>query len=55
MRDGIALYQAADSDLSEPQPLTSANALALAREYRDEWWPSAKEFLEEDIAFLLGG
>lgn len=43
-RDGIALYQSDDTDLPEPQPKTPAQALALAREYFEEWLPSAGEF-----------
>jgi HEPN domain-containing protein len=52
-RDGIALYQSDDTDLPEPQPKTSEQALAMAREYLDEWLPSAKAF-EEGAAFYLG-
>lgn len=40
-RDGIALYQSDDTDLPEPQPKTPAQALAMAREYLDEWLPTA--------------
>jgi len=40
-RDGIALYQSDATDLPEPQPKTPAQALAMAREYFDEWLPSA--------------
>lgn len=36
-RDGIALYQSDNTDLPEPQPKTPAQALAMAREYFDEW------------------
>ena len=63
-RDGIALYQSAGTDLPEPQPKTPAQALALAREYFDEWLPSGERKLElaleavtrgytKDAAFLL--
>ena len=45
-RDGIALYQSDDRELAEPKPQTPAQALALAREYFDEWLPSAREFYE---------
>jgi predicted nucleotidyltransferase/HEPN domain-containing protein len=44
-RDGIALYQSDDTDLPEPQPKTPAQALAMAREYFEEWLPSATDFL----------
>jgi len=42
-RDGIALYQSDDTDLPEPQPKTPAQALAMAREYFEEWLPSAQK------------
>ena len=51
-RDGIALYQSDASDLSEPKPKTPDQALAMAREYFDEWLPSAKAF-EEGAAFYV--
>ncbi|KTE15571.1 nucleotidyltransferase and HEPN domain-containing protein [Sphingopyxis sp. H115] len=44
--DGIALYQADDSELAEPQPRTPHAALEMAQEYFDEWFPSAAEFFE---------
>jgi predicted nucleotidyltransferase/HEPN domain-containing protein len=44
-RDGIALYQSDTTDLPEPQPKTPAQALAMAREYFEEWLPSAEQFL----------
>ena len=44
-RDGIALYQSDPADLPEPQPKTPPQALALAREYFEEWLPSAEQFL----------
>lgn len=40
-RDGIALYQADDAELHEPKPKTPDQALAMAREYFDEWMPAA--------------
>jgi predicted nucleotidyltransferase/HEPN domain-containing protein len=63
-RDGIALYQSDTTDLPEPQPKTPAQALAMAREYFDEWLPSGDRKLElalealkrdylKDAAFLL--
>jgi len=51
-RDGIALYQSDDTDLPEPQPKTPAQALAMAREYFEEWLPSARRF-EKASRFLL--
>ena len=46
-RDGIAIYQAVDDELPEPQPKTPHAALEMAREYFDEWFPSAGEFAED--------
>lgn len=45
-RDGIALYQAVDDELPEPQPKTPHAALELAQEYFDEWGASGREFFE---------
>ncbi len=44
-RDGIALYQADDTELHQPKPKTPPQALAMAREYLEEWLPSAEQFL----------
>lgn len=44
-RDGIALYQATDDELHEPKPKTAGQALTMAREYFDEWFPSALVYL----------
>jgi predicted nucleotidyltransferase/HEPN domain-containing protein len=46
-RDGIALYQADDTELVQPRPKTPSEALALAREYAEDWLPSAQEFLDD--------
>lgn len=45
-RDGIALYQSEDSELAEPKPMTPHAALDMAREYMDEWLPSATGLME---------
>ncbi|AMG75552.1 Putative nucleotidyltransferase [Sphingopyxis granuli] len=45
-RDGIAIYQAVDDELPEPQPKTPHAALEMAQEYFDEWFASGSEFLE---------
>lgn len=45
-RDGVAVYESDSTDLPEPQPKTPAQALAMAREYFDEWLPSATDFLD---------
>ena len=44
-RDGIALYESDDTELHEPKPKTPHAALAMAREYFEEWYPSADQFL----------
>jgi predicted nucleotidyltransferase/HEPN domain-containing protein len=43
-RDGVALYQSDDSELHQPKPKTPAQALAMAKEYFEEWFPSAARF-----------
>src|SRR6185369_8430849 len=45
-RDGIALYEADDTELHKPKPKTPPEALAMAKEYFEEWMPSAQQFLE---------
>lgn len=40
-RDGIALYQFDNGELHKPKPKTPEQALAMAKEYFDEWLPSA--------------
>jgi predicted nucleotidyltransferase/HEPN domain-containing protein len=44
--DGIAIYQSDDSELAEPQPKTPSQALAMAKEYFDEWFPTAMQRFE---------
>ncbi len=45
-RDGIALYQSEDTEFHKPKPKTPQQALAMAREYFEEWYPSASVFLD---------
>ena len=52
-RDGIAIYQAVDDELPEPQPKTPHAALEMAREYFEEWYPSAINF-KRASDFLIG-
>ena len=52
-RDGIALYQADDSELHTPRPKTPEQALAMAKEYFEEWLPSALNRFE-GAKFHLG-
>ncbi|PXA97190.1 nucleotidyltransferase [Nostoc sp. 3335mG] len=40
-RDGIALYQSEDTEFHKPKPKTPEQALAMAREYFQEWYPAA--------------
>jgi predicted nucleotidyltransferase/HEPN domain-containing protein len=51
-RDGIALYQSDGTELPEPKPKTPKQALAMAREYFEEWLPSARRF-EKASKFLI--
>jgi len=44
--DGIALYQSDDTELHTPKPKTPSQALAMAREYFEEWFPAAAGRLE---------
>ena len=43
-KDGIALYQADDTELHTPKPKTPEQALKMAKEYFDEWMPTAMGF-----------
>ncbi|MFC3443909.1 HEPN domain-containing protein [Sphingobium rhizovicinum] len=51
--EGVALYQADESELHKPRPKTSAQALAMAKEYFEEWMPSGVEFFD-NFKFNLG-
>ncbi|WP_415179290.1 HEPN domain-containing protein [Parasphingorhabdus sp.] len=46
-KDGIALYEADDRQLHVPKPKTPEQALAMAKEYFEEWFPSTGEFLDD--------
>lgn len=43
-RDGIAIYQADNEELAQPKPKTPSDALALTREYAEDWLASAQDF-----------
>ncbi len=43
-QDGIALYESDDTELHTPKPKTPEQALTMAQEYFDEWYPSASRF-----------
>ena len=45
-KDGIALYEADDRQLHVPKPKTPEQALAMAKEYFEEWLPAADDFME---------
>jgi uncharacterized protein len=45
-RDGIALFEIDDTELHTPKPKTPTQALAMAKEYFEEWYPSAGEFFD---------
>jgi len=40
-RDGIALYQSDDKPFHQPQPKTPKQALEMAKEYYEEWFPAS--------------
>jgi len=54
-RDGIALYQSEDTGFHEPKPKTPEQALAMAREYFEEWYPSASVFLDTANGLVAKG
>ncbi len=45
-KDGIAMHEADERVLHTPKPKTPEQALAMAREYFDEWMPSASDFFD---------
>ncbi|APZ99742.1 nucleotidyltransferase [Sphingopyxis sp. QXT-31] len=45
-KDGIALYAYDDKELHKPKPKTPEQALAMAQEYFDEWFPLAMQRFE---------
>ena len=45
-KDGIAIYEADDRELAAPKPKTPEQALEAAKEYFEEWMPSAAGFLD---------
>lgn len=52
-QDGVALYQFDDSELHTPKPKTPEQALAMATEYFEEWFPSAAA-LKDGTDFYVG-
>ncbi len=45
-KDGIALYDADDRELATPKPKTPQQALDTAKDYFEEYFPSAGEFFD---------
>ncbi len=45
-QDGIALYQSDDTELHTPKPKTPEQALCMAQEYFDEWYPARRSGIE---------
>lgn len=43
-KDGVAIYDFDGKELHQPRPKTPEEALAMAREYLEEWLPSAQSF-----------
>jgi predicted nucleotidyltransferase/HEPN domain-containing protein len=54
-RDGIALYESDDTELHKPRPKTPEQALAMAREYFEEWYPAATKRYEGGRFYLDKG
>jgi len=63
-KEGIALYQGSDTELHKPKPREPDDALQMAQEYFDTWFPSGAGMLEtakfsqqqgrlNDAAFLM--
>ncbi len=52
-KEGIALYESDDTPLHEPKPKTPDQAYRMAKEYFDEWLPSAAGFLK-GYRFYMG-
>ena len=46
VREGILLFEEPGFPFAEPQPLTPAEALRQTQEYYDEWFESARGFLD---------
>lgn len=46
VREGIAIYQAGDEELAQPQSKSALEALSFAQEYARDWLGSAEEFLD---------
>lgn len=54
-KEGVALYQSDDTDLPEPKPKTPEQALAMAKEYFEEWCPAAADFKDSADHLIAKG
>jgi len=54
-RDGIALYESDETELHQPKPKSPAEALALAKEYFEEWFPAAMKRFEGGQFYVAKG
>ncbi len=43
-REGVALYESDDRELHQPKPKSPQQALELAKEYFEDWFPSSMSF-----------
>jgi predicted nucleotidyltransferase len=43
--EGVAVYQSDDTELHTPKPKTPTQALNMAKEYFEDWLPSAESFM----------
>lgn len=46
-REGVILYESDSKALRKPIPKSPSDALALAKEYYDSWYPDAAEFYDD--------
>lgn len=54
-KDGVALYEADDRVLHKPRPKTPEQALAMAKEYFEEWFPAGAGRLDTAKYVLAQG
>jgi predicted nucleotidyltransferase/HEPN domain-containing protein len=51
-KDGVALYEADNTELHQPKPQTPAQAYAMAKEYFDDWFRMASSAQKGFLFFL---
>ncbi len=54
-KDGIALYEYDEKPLHTPKPKTPDQALAMAKEYFEEWIPAAEDFRDSANHLIAKG